>query len=111
MGPIGFIVVSLVLAAFSVPLILRKIPMNRLYGARYPLSFKSEKHWYAINRNCGWWLLAAGAVIFAYGVAGFLIPGGGEGYEVVGGILTIVAVLAMALFNYLFARKFDRENG
>ncbi len=36
---------ALFIAALSIPLILRKVPMNHVYGVRFRASFQSERHW------------------------------------------------------------------
>lgn len=38
-----------VLIAFSIPLALRKVPMNRFYGVCIPKTFKSEQNGYDLN--------------------------------------------------------------
>jgi uncharacterized membrane protein len=50
------------LAALSIPLVLRKVPMNRAYGIRLPKAFSSESNWYEINAY-------GGRLLFVYGVA------------------------------------------
>ncbi len=41
------------LMALAVPLMLRKVPMNRYYGFRTTAAFESEKAWYEINAAGG----------------------------------------------------------
>ncbi len=41
------------MVALSIPLVFRKIPMNRFYGVRIPKSFSSESNWYEINAYGG----------------------------------------------------------
>jgi uncharacterized membrane protein len=45
---IGFLIILL-----CIPLVKRKIKMNRWYGMRIPKSFKSEENWYNINEYGG----------------------------------------------------------
>jgi len=52
---------GLVLAAFSLPLVLRRVPMNRAYGIRIPEAFTSDARWYDINAY-------GGRLFFVYGV-------------------------------------------
>ena len=40
---------GLLMALISVPLVLRKIPMNHTYGIRVRKAFVSQENWYAIN--------------------------------------------------------------
>ena len=56
-GGIGILTVLL-----SIPLILRIVPMNRVYGIRIRKAFISPHNWYAINAYGGKLLLAFGLV-------------------------------------------------
>jgi len=56
------------LAAGSLPLVLRLVPMNRLYGIRIPKAFASESNWYAINAYGGRLLMVYGMAVFAFGL-------------------------------------------
>lgn len=51
---------GLFLAGLSVPLILRKIPPNGLYGFRIPATLNNPELWYKVNRYAGWRLLVVG---------------------------------------------------
>ncbi len=52
----------------SIPLILRRVPMNRVYGIRTRKAFTSDDNWYALNAFGGWMFAAFGLflVLFAY---------------------------------------------
>lgn len=56
------------LALGSLPLVLRAVPMNRLYGIRIPKAFESEINWYAINAYGGRLLLPYGLAVVAFGI-------------------------------------------
>ncbi|MBP7865123.1 MAG: SdpI family protein [Acidobacteria bacterium] len=56
-----------VLAAFSIPLALRRVPMNRFYGVRIPKAFKSERNWYEINAYGGQVLAVYGLLLAGFG--------------------------------------------
>lgn len=51
----------------DLPLVLRLVPPNRLYGVRLPEAFTSKRHWYAVNAYGGWWLLLFGVFLAAFG--------------------------------------------
>ena len=57
------------LALFSVPLILRRVPMNRLYGVRTAKAFASEANWYALNAYGGRLFLIFGLLLTVFGWA------------------------------------------
>ena len=62
---IGIGLTSILLA---IPLIRRKVPMNRLYGVRVPKAFASERNWYEINAYGGRLLLVFGLFVLGFGV-------------------------------------------
>ena len=49
-------------ALLAIPLILRKVPRNAIYGYRTARTLKSEKVWYAANAFFGWCLIASSTV-------------------------------------------------
>lgn len=53
----------------AIPLVLRKVPMNRGYGIRIPKAFASESNWYEINAYGGKLFLAFGLFLLLF--AGF----------------------------------------
>jgi hypothetical protein len=61
--------IGLVMAAMAVPLVLRKVPMNRFYGIRIPKAFESDRYWYDINAYGGKLLLAYGLLLIVFGLA------------------------------------------
>jgi len=44
---------TLLTVGLSIPLILRKVKMNHVYGARIQKSFKLDEDWYALNEYGG----------------------------------------------------------
>ncbi len=56
------------LTLISVPLVLRKVPMNHFYGVRIPKAFASDSNWYAINAYGGKLLLGYGLAVVAFGL-------------------------------------------
>jgi uncharacterized membrane protein len=66
---------GVLLAGLSVPLILRKIPPNGLYGFRIPSTLNDPQLWYHVNAYSGKRLLvvglgtAIGAIILFYTTA------------------------------------------
>src|ERR1700730_10667345 len=58
---------GLVLASFSLPLVLRRVPMNRSYGIRIPEAFTSEARWYDVKAYGGRLFLGSGILLAAFG--------------------------------------------
>jgi SdpI/YfhL protein family len=66
--------VGIVTFCVCLPLIYRKVPMNRFYGIRIRRSFVSAERWYDINAYGGRLLARWSCLIIAIGLAGFLVP-------------------------------------
>ena len=64
--------VGLLIAALSLPLVLRKVPMNHFYGVRFRASFASEQNWYSINESGGKALLVSSVPILLCGLYGII---------------------------------------
>jgi hypothetical protein len=73
--PIPYVLVGLglALAAVSVPLILRRVPMNRWYGVRTRKAFASSENWYELNEYGGKLLLCLGGGLVVFGLIGFWV--------------------------------------
>lgn len=66
--------VGIVTVCVCLPLIYRKVPMNRFYGIRIPQAFASAERWYAINAYGGRLLARWSCPIIATGLIGFFLP-------------------------------------
>jgi len=89
-----------IVAAASIPLILKMIPPNRLYGLRTQQTLADRELWFRANRFAGWALLLAAGASAAVFVA---IPEYASGRSLMGlGILVLPLVIAVAAsFAYL----------
>ncbi|HMG13635.1 MAG TPA: SdpI family protein [Gemmatimonadaceae bacterium] len=63
---------GLLLIAAGIPLWLRRVPPNALYGVRFASTLSDERIWYEINARCGRDLVAIGAGYLALLTAAFL---------------------------------------
>jgi len=70
-----FLAAGAVLAAVSVPLILRKIPPNPLYGFRVRQTLDDPQIWYPVNAYSGRWLLGIAAAVIVAAVGLYFVPG------------------------------------
>ena len=70
----SLLAVGSIMFAFCLPLIKRKVPMNRVYGIRVREAFESEERWLDINgyggRKFAMWSLP----IVVTGILGLLLP-------------------------------------
>lgn len=71
---ISDLVTGLLLILVSIPLILRKVGPNQVYGVRVRKAFASEANWYAINAVGGKWMAGAGIVLALAGACVMFWP-------------------------------------
>lgn len=94
--------------AVSVPLCLRKVPPNKLYGVRIPKTFASEENWYAINAYGGKQLAYASLPVAITGLVCLACPT--EDNEALGPLLGVgvfVVSITVALVRTLsYAKRF-----
>jgi hypothetical protein len=69
-----FVVSGLLLSIISVPMILKKIKPNGLYGFRVKKTLENPEIWYAVNSYSGKWLLGTGLVIVAAAIGLSFLP-------------------------------------
>ena len=84
---------GIVIFGLAIPLILRRVPPNGIYGVRTRASFASESDWYRINCIGGRYLALSGLLILIVGAVGFLLPLSMFGaYSITAAIITLFAV-------------------
>lgn len=92
--------------ALGLPLMKRKVKMNRWYGVRIPKSFQSEENWFKINEYGGRQLVAWSIPLIVWGLFCFAIPMKdiNRGFEAfVFGALPVflfIAIVAVRTFRY-----------
>ncbi|MDI1311437.1 serine/threonine-protein kinase [Prosthecobacter sp.] len=91
----GIEIVGLLLAALSLPLWLRLVPMNSFYGVRLPSTFVSDERWYEVNAVFGKHLFGWSLTVIAAGIAGFYqLPRHQDAYSWAALTLILVGVTA-----------------
>ena len=109
--PMTFIAVAVLMVGLSIPLILRKVRMNHIYGVRFPQSFKSDKNWCYINAAGGKIMVLWSVPIFALGAYGLVYPSAIEStYIGNGGFITLASMIGMVLHGYFAAKRIDKKN-
>lgn len=85
---------GLLLSLLAIPLILRRVPPNAVYGVRTKASFASDADWYRINAIGGRYLVFSGIIVFAVGIAGFFLPvSSRDTYSLSATVITLSAVI------------------
>ena len=89
---------GLVISGLAIPLILRRVPPNGIYGIRTKASFASESDWYRINWVGGRYLAVSGFMIVIVGAIGFFLPLSMFGaYSIGAATVTLLAVFVPCL--------------
>jgi hypothetical protein len=70
-----YVAAGLLLSALSVPLILRKVGPNPLYGFRVKETLENPDVWYEVNAFAGRGLFADGLVVVIASLGMTLVPG------------------------------------
>jgi uncharacterized membrane protein len=87
------------LFVLGVPLALKWVPQNPIYGVRTSKTFSSRESWYAANRSVGIDVAIAGiAIAIAALVVRRAVPDYSEGARVlIIGTIVLVAIIAMVV--------------
>ncbi len=105
-----YILGGLLLILISIPLILRKIPPNPIYGFRIRWTLEDPELWYAVNAYSAKWLVFVGlsAILGATGLA--LIPGIPLDLYAFGNLGIFVISFTLALLQAVrFLRRQDSQ--
>jgi hypothetical protein len=100
------IFVGLFFIALSVPLVKRKIKMNKWYGVRIPRAFKSEESWYKINEYGGRVFIYWSIPILLSGILLFFSPSLGKKWVVILEQAPLVFVVLAGIQTLIYSRKF-----
>jgi uncharacterized membrane protein len=105
-----YILGGLLLVLLSIPLILRKVPPNPIYGFRIRWTLEDPELWYSVNAYTGKWLVFVGlcAILGATGLA--LIPGISLDVYAFGNLGIFDVSIALAVVQSVrFLRKQDSQ--
>jgi uncharacterized membrane protein len=104
-----FALYGLILAVLAVPLVLRRVPPNALYGLRVPATFRDDSVWYDANAASGRDMLIYAAVSL---LAAFLLPAAGlRDFAIAIAWIVIAAggALVVAIIGWRRANRMFRE--
>jgi uncharacterized membrane protein AbrB (regulator of aidB expression) len=99
MGRASILIAGVLMFLFSVPLALRKVPMNKYYGFRTSVSMKSAENWYAVNARAGRSLMFWSLAIVALGAAGWVIPEANRELYRRWSPFLVIGIVALAFFT------------
>jgi uncharacterized membrane protein len=98
---------GVLLIALGIPMWLRRVPPNALYGVRFASTLSDDRIWYEINARCGRDLVATGAGYLALLAASLLF---GRSWIMPLRLLgpTVVLVVALMVDTILLSRAAGR---
>lgn len=107
-----YIICNLLLTALSIPLVLRKVKPNHVYGFRVPATLANPELWYEVNAFAGKHLFVTGIVGFLAAIGLYFIPGltiDGYAYLCLGVMGIAFAFTIIQSFLYLKAKRKDLD--
>jgi uncharacterized membrane protein len=95
-----------VLVLMAIPLMLRWVPRNRLYGFRVAATLRDDVVWYDVNASSGRHFLVLGSVMVALQLV--LPPALRDGIL---GAIAVVGLAVVVVVNWRRANRLARELG
>jgi len=101
---------GILLSVLAIPLILRRIPPNPLYGFRVQQTLENKELWYKMNVYSGKRLLAVGLVTVITAVGLYYWPGLSLDEYALGCMGVSIGVLLLGLIqSYLYMKSLSDE--
>jgi hypothetical protein len=103
--PYVHIGIGLCTVLISIPLIIKKVPMNRVYGIRVQKAFVSDGNWYKLNSYGGKLFLVFGLFLFGFGcLGGYFAPPPTSLWAPVYLVVPLTAIVPVVVLINAFAR-------
>lgn len=102
---ISNIFVGILMILLSIPLVLRQMPMNKVYGIRFKKSFESEENWYKINTYGGKQLILWSIPLILLGVTTFFLPLDENKHWIILIACAPLIILVPVVISYIYSRK------
>ncbi|WP_456274595.1 SdpI family protein [Bacillus sp. AK031] len=99
---------ALLFTGLSLPLYLKKVKMNYLYGVRFPNSFQSDEAWYEINRYGGKQLIIWSVPMLIAGVVILFLPSLDESAAAMVSFLPVVFLIPPLIKSYIYSLRIKR---
>jgi uncharacterized membrane protein len=103
-----FVLVGLLTIALAIPMALRKVPPNGLYGLRVRATMADESVWYEANARSGRDLIVVGSLFVVVSVVLSRLGLSETTYSSVCGAVLGIALVVAALRGWLLAEKLLR---
>jgi uncharacterized membrane protein len=100
-----YLVISILLAGLGIPLVLKWVPPNPLYGFRTARTLQDAKVCYPVNRTTGLWLIITGVVTCGVSIGTFTAEAGLPAAPVINLVPVIIGIAAMIVHGSLEGRN------
>ena len=103
---VTILLLAVVFALVALPLVLRKVPPNSLYGFRTPATLKNDKIWYEANAHFGRGMIMASIVsVLAILILYFIVRPAPDLFFTISLIALVVPSAIAALLTFCHIRK------
>lgn len=100
---------SLMMAALGIPMILRRVPPNPVYGLRVPATYADEAVWYEANAHSGRDLILLSVLLSVFALVLPRLPMSRETGVVSWCLVAAVGVIVLAMVGWRRANRLLRE--
>jgi uncharacterized membrane protein len=105
-----FVVVGLVFAALSIPMIRRRVPPNSVYGFRVKKTLSDPKVWYDANEFSGRCLFWLGVTMSLASLILFFIPPIGDiAYAWICQLSTLVGIAISMILSFRYLNRITND--
>lgn len=104
---VTYIFLGILQILLCLPLLKRRIPMNKWYGFRFQRSFQSEELWYAINEYGAQRMIIWSFALIGIGAGALALPLHQNEYLCGVIALTLFVVIIPAVETYIYSRKLE----
>ncbi len=100
--------VALLFVALGIPLFIRVVPPNPLYGFRTPRTISDAAIWYPVNRVTGAWMIMAGVLVGLAAIGAYRAGLDGAVAAFINIAALIVGAAAMCVHGFIVLRRLTR---
>jgi uncharacterized membrane protein len=102
----AFLIGAGFIAAASIPLILKVVPRNSLYGFRTASTLASDEVWFRANHFAGWALLIAAA---ASAALIYVVPASARAAPGLEAVIFTAPIVVALVATFAYLRRINRE--
>ena len=105
-----FIGSALLILLLGIPMALGKVPPNRLYGVRLPVTMNNRAAWDAANAHFGWWMIVSGLLSLGAFFLGFFLGWGVDSTTTSYVIVMMLPLTVGAITSIMAAYRAESES-